>query len=154
MNNRSAENEGFRILEEFACQAISDASALASLSLRVEIHWPGVRLQSIADELRVALPAEYRGQVALSVEPSPCRPGALPMDSAMIAGIIQGVTLALDPFLTALLTRAREHNSKSVVIVLPDETKHELPTDASPEEIRQIAVAVEGAGNARITIIE
>lgn len=153
MNRHSNQNEGIRVLEEFVCQAI-DPSMLVSKSLKVEIDWPGVSLQSVLDELVRALPEEHRGRVVLSVEPARQRPGVLAMAPAIIGGTIQGVAMVLCAFLTGLLIRVKEHQGKSVVVVLPDESKHELATDASPEQINQVATAVEGAGSARIKIVE
>jgi hypothetical protein len=154
MDSHSSQNEGFRILEEFVCQAIPDPSTLASRSLKIEIDWPGVSIQNVLDELVRALPEEHGAQVALSVEPPRRSPGALAMNPTIISGIIQSVAMVLCPFLTALLIRVQEHKGKSLVIILPDKTKHELGTDASPEQINQVAAAMEGAGSARITIVE
>ena len=84
----------------------------------------------------------------LAVEPARRKPGALAMDPAIIGGIIQGVAMMLCPFLTALLIRVQEHKGNSVVIILPDKTKHELGTDATPEQISQVTRAVEAAGSA------
>ncbi len=149
MAGGTSHNEGIRILEEFVCQAVP-----AAVPLEVEIDWPGVSPQSAADEVGGALPEEHRHQVALAVRPARPMPGVRAMAPAVVGVTIQGGATVVAAFIAAWLTwpNLPKPTGASVILTTPDGTTLELPIQASPEQIKQVAAAVASAKRVRLKI--
>src|SRR6266542_3170021 len=150
MKSHSNYNEGFRIQEEFVCQAIPDPSVLACICLKTEIEWPEVNPHDLLNDLRRLLPEAHRDLVSLSVDSNGVNPG-------IVVAMIQGGHTVFASFLTALLTRALSSNPPQFIVTLeittiPGGTTHELPLEASPAQIEQMVSVVTNAQKIRMRI--
>jgi hypothetical protein len=152
MPGHTSHNEGFRVLKEFVCQAISDVPRSSSASVRLEIDWPGVDLESVAGELIAALPEPQRQKVALSMKLAPGKSVRPPNQTTVLLANLLDPGATLCPLLTALWEQIKRRKGESLLVNLSDRTQHELRAGNSPRQISQFAAKLAAAGSGRIVI--